>query len=355
MKKIVTLSGDGIGTEIMAPALEVLQAVAEKYSFDYETTEMPIGGIAIDTTGEPLPTTTLESARNADAVLLGAVGGPKWADSPKRPEEGLLSIREELGLFANLRPAVVYSQLKSASPLKEEILGDNLDILVVRELTGGIYFGKSGRSVSEDDEYAFDTEEYTKSEIQRIAHVAFKAAQGRKKKLTSIDKANVLESSRLWRKTVNEISGDYPDVTVEHMYVDNGSMQLVRNPNQFDVILTNNIFGDILSDEASQITGSIGMLASASTREDGFGMYEPIHGSAPDIAGKNIANPMAMILSVAMMFRYSFNREDIAAEIESAVEKTLEIGIRTADIAQESEKITGTKEVGKIIVSYIKG
>ena len=314
-----------------------------------------IGGSAIDACGDPLPGATLKTCRESDAVLLGAVGGPKWEGLPgdKLPEAGLLRIRSELGLFANLRPAVIYESLKDASPLKAEIIGDNVDILVVRELTGGIYFGKRGRTERGTGcEEAYDTESYSAAEIERIARLAFETALGRRRKVTSIDKANVLESSRLW-KVVTKVSKEYPDVRLNHMYVDNAAMQLVMNPGQFDVIVTSNMFGDILSDEASIITGSIGMLPSASLGSGTFGLYEPIHGSAPDIAGQDKANPIATILSAAMMLRYSLGKDDLAALVENAVKNILDKGYRTPDIAQTGAKVVGTCEMGKIIIKEI--
>ena len=303
---ITLLRGDGIGPEIVAEAVKVLDAAGQRFGFRCAYTDALLGGCAIDATGNPLPGETVEACLASDAVLLGAVGGYKWDTLPggQRPEAGLLGIRAALGLFANLRPAKIYGPLKSACPLREDIIGDSMDVMVVRELTGGIYFGERGRKTVNGVQAAYDTEMYTVPEIERIARVAFDSARKRNKKVHSIDKANVLESSRLWRETVIRIAKDYPDVELNHMYVDNAAMQLVRNPKQFDVILTSNIFGDILSDEASQIAGSIGMLASASMGEGTRGLYEPIHGSAPDIAGKNLANPLATILSAAMMLRY---------------------------------------------------
>ena len=304
--KITLLKGDGIGPEIVNQAVKVLDCAAEKFGFGVTYDEALLGGCAIDATGVPLPDETVAKCKASDSVLLGAVGGPKWDSQPgnNRPEAGLLGIRGALGLFANLRPSVIFGPLKSASPIKDEIIGGNLDVMIVRELTGGIYFGERGRKEVNGQPAAWDTEMYTVGEVERIARVAFDLAMKRNKKLTSVDKANVLESSRLWRETVKRVAEDYPEVELNHMYVDNCAMQLVRNPRQFDVILTSNIFGDILSDEASMIAGSIGMLASASLSGSKLGLYEPIHGSAPDIAGQNIANPLATILSVAMMLRY---------------------------------------------------
>lgn len=350
---VTLLRGDGIGPEVVSAALDVLKAVQNRFGFDVVYQDAQLGGIAIDRTGEPLPQETIDLCKKSDAVLLGAVGGPKWDTLPgdKRPEKGLLGIRSALGLFANLRPAIIYRSLRHASPLKDEILGDSLDMLVVRELTGGIYFGERGRLEKEGQLAAYDTEMYTVAEIERIARVAFEAAQKRKKQICSVDKANVLESSRLWRETVIRIAHDYPDVELSHMYVDNAAMQLVRNPKQFDVILTSNIFGDILSDEASQITGSIGMLPSASLSQGTLGLYEPIHGSAPDIAGKNIANPLACILSAAMMLRYSLGENEAADAIEHAVNAVLNAGHRTVDLDPNGR--IGTKEMGQRIANAL--
>lgn len=351
MYRVTVLPGDGIGPEIVKPAIEVLKKTAKKYDFEVEIAEELIGGIAIDKTGVPLPDKTVESCKNSNAVLLGSVGGPKWdgrADGI-RPEQGLLGIRQKLDLFANLRPAIVYKALKDSSPLKPAILGDGLDIMIVRELTGGIYFGKSGRDREGSVVSAFDTEKYTVPEIERIAHVAFEIAEKRNKKLCSVDKANVLESSRLWRETVIRVATEFPDVELSHMYVDNAAMQLIRDPHQFDVVLTNNIFGDILSDAASQITGSIGMLPSASLGKDSIGLYEPIHGSAPDIAGKDIANPIATVLSIAMMLDYSLGQPQAARDIENAVNDIINSGARTADLGGK----IGTKEMGKMILDRI--
>ncbi len=349
---IAVLPGDGIGPEVVEQAVKVLDAVAQKYGHEFRTQEALIGGCAIDACGEPLPRETLEICKKCDAVLLGAVGGDKWDSLPgdKRPEAGLLGIRAGLGLFANLRPAVIYNALKDASPLKDDIIKDGIDIMVVRELTGGIYFGKRGRTDMGDmGEAAFDTEVYSVYEVERIARKAFEIAMNRRKIVTSVDKANVLESSRLWREVVIRVSREYPEVTLNHMYVDNASMQLVRKPEQFDVIVTSNMFGDILSDEASMITGSIGMLPSASLGNGNMGLYEPVHGSAPDIAGCNKANPLATILSAAMMLRYSFGLEEEARAVENAVNKVLDKGYRTADIASEGTKIVGTSEMGQLV------
>lgn len=351
---IAVIHGDGIGVEIVNASLKVLEKIEEKYNVKFNKRNALLGGAAIDVTGVPLPKETIKICKESQAVILGSVGGPKWDSLPgdKRPEKALLGIREALGLYANLRPAKVYDALKDACPLKDSIVSEGVDLLVVRELTGGIYFGRRGREKGNVD-FAYDTESYDVNEIKRITHVAFKSARQRKGKVTLVDKANVLESSRLWREVVNEIHKEYIDVELEFMYVDNAAMQLVRKPSQFDVILTNNIFGDILSDEASMITGSIGMLPSASVREDSFGMYEPIHGSAPDIAGKNIANPLAQILSVAMMLRYSLNMKEAAEDIERAVEEVLKDGYRTVDIYAEGMKKVGTKEMGELVVSKL--
>ena len=348
--KITLLKGDGIGPEIVNQAVKVLDKAAEKFDFTVEYDEALLGGCAIDATGVPLPQETIDKCKASDSVILGAVGGPKWDNQPgnNRPEAGLLGIRGALGLFANLRPSVIFGPLKSASPIKDEIIGDNMNVLIVRELTGGIYFGERGTKLVDGEPAAWDTEMYSVPEIERIARVAFDIAMKRRKKVTSVDKANVLESSRLWRKTVIEVSKDYPEVELNHMYVDNCAMQLVRNPKQFDVIVTSNIFGDILSDEASMIAGSIGMLASASLSEGKLGLYEPIHGSAPDIAGLGIANPLATILSVAMMLRYSLNQNKAADAIEAAVSKVLETH-RTPDIYEEGLTKVSCEEMGDLV------
>lgn len=353
--KIAVIPGDGIGVDITAEALKVMNKVAAKYDTKLNFTEVKAGGVAIDEFGTPLPEKTLEVCKNSDAVLLGAVGGPKWDVLPgdQRPEKALLGLRGGLGLYANLRPAKVYNILKSASPLKNSIIDEGVDLLVVRELIGGIYFGDRGRRQDNGVNAAYDTEAYNVEEIKRIAHVAFKSAMKRRKKVTSVDKANILESSRLWRETVIEVAKEYPEVELNHLYVDNTAMQLVRKPSQFDVILTSNMFGDILSDEASMITGSIGMLASSSLREDSFGMYEPIHGSAPDIAGMDLANPLAQILSGAMLLEYSLNMPEAARDIEAAVESVLNKGYRTGDIYTEGTKKVGTKEMGRLVLEEI--
>ncbi len=335
---IAVIKGDGIGPEVVTEALKVLKKVGSVYGHTFSFTDVLMGGIAYDKTGSPLPEETIEICKQSDSVLLGAVGGPKWDSLPgdKRPEAGLLGIRKALNLYANIRPAVLFPALKDASPLREDLVKNGINIYVVRELTGGIYFGERGRRQGKMGEEAYDTDCYSIEEIRRIAKVAMEAAQKRNKKVTSIDKANVLENSRLWREVVHEVAKDYPDVTVTDMLVDNAAMQLVKNPAQFDVVLANNMFGDILSDEAAQITGSIGILPSSSRGDGTCGLYEPIHGSAPDIAGKNIANPIATILSVAMMLRDSFGLGDEAKAVENAVDAVLNAGLRTADLAKEN-------------------
>lgn len=352
--KIVTIPGDGIGPDITKEALVVLDTIGKKYNHTFTYEEVLAGGIAIDKTGESLPKETLEKCKAADAIILGAVGGPKWDHlaGGDRPERALLGIRAELGLFANLRPAVLHKQLKDACPLKPEIIGDHLDLLIVRELTSGIYFGERGR-VAEDDS-AYDIEYYSREEITRVLHVGFDAAMKRDKNVVVVDKANVLETSRLWREVTKEVAKEYPEVTYSHMYVDNAAMQLIRNPKQFDVMITTNLFGDILSDAASMLTGSIGMLASASLGKGSLGMYEPIHGSAPDIAGQDKANPIATILSVAMMLKYSFNLNKEASAIEDAVSKVLDQGYRTSDIMSEGKILIGTQEMGRRISQMIE-
>ena len=350
-RNIAVVKGDGIGPEVVDEALKVLNRVAEKWGHKFNYEFVLAGGAAMDEFGDPLPKETLETCKRSHAVILGALGGPKW-DNPangRRPETGLLELRGGLGLFANLRPAILYDPLKEACPLKDSIIEGGLDILIVRELTGGIYFGEKGKG----EDFAFDTEKYTKKEVDRIAKVAFDIALKRGKKLCSVDKANVLESSRFWRKCVLGVSEEYKGVELSHMYVDNAAMQLVRNPRQFDVIVTSNMFGDILSDEASMITGSIGMLPSASLGEDNRGMYEPIHGSAPDIAGQGIANPLATILSISMMLKYSFSLLEEAKEIEDAVLKVLEQGYRTKDIMSEGMTLVSTSEMGDLVAKNI--
>lgn len=354
-KKILLLPGDGIGPEVFAPVRGILEHIVKSGQVALEWEEGLIGGIATDRTGYPLPPETLEKADRSDAVLLGAVGGPKYDTLPyeKRPERALLGIREHLGAFANLRPARLFPELAASSTLKPEVISD-LDLVVVRELTGGIYFGKP-RGIFEEGgiRRGVNTETYTEPEIVRILRVAFDLARKRRKRVTSVDKANVLESSALWREVAVSVHKDYPDVELSHMYVDNAAMQLVRNPKQFDVLVTGNLFGDILSDEAAQLTGSIGMLASASIGGK-TGLYEPIHGSAPDIAGKDMANPLAMILSLALLFRYSLDREDLAESIESAVRTVLKDGVRTVDIQGEgTKKIVGTREMGERVFSAL--
>lgn len=348
---IALLKGDGIGPEIVNSAVRVLETVGEKFGHQFIFTEYDIGGIAIDKHGVPLPEETVKGCLASDSVLLGAVGGPKWDTLPgnMRPEKALLGIRSAMNLFTNLRPAKLYPALKSECPLREDIVDGGFDIMIVRELTGGIYFGDRGMRDGKYGEEAYDTECYSRMEIERIARVAFEAARKRNKKLTSIDKANVLESSRLWRRVVHEVGLEYPDVECADMLVDNAAMQLVRCPSQFDVIVTSNMFGDILSDEASQITGSIGMLPSASLGDTTRGLYEPIHGSAPDIAGKNVANPIATILSGAMMLLYSFGLAKESNTIVDAVDKVLLMGYRTADLAHGKESLSTTEMTDKII------
>ena len=338
VKNIALLRGDGIGPEIVDSAVAVLEKVAEKFGHTFNFTPYLIGGAAIDETGIPLPQETIDGCLASDSVLLGAVGGPKWDTMPAaiRPEKGLLGIRSAMGLYTNLRPAKLYPALKDECPLRADIVAQGFDLMMVRELTGGIYFGERGRREGAYGPEAWDTEAYSVMEVERIARAAFEAARKRRKNVISIDKANVLETSRLWRETVHRIAEEYPDVTCTDMLVDNAAMQLVRRPSQFDVVVTSNMFGDILSDEASQITGSIGMLASASLGETTRGLYEPIHGSAPDIAGQDKANPIATVLSAAMMLRYAFDMMDEADCIEAAVDKVLEDGVRTADIVGNS-------------------
>jgi 3-isopropylmalate dehydrogenase len=357
-KKILILPGDGIGPEIVAEAVKVLACLRDDYGLDITMDEALVGGAAIDATGGPLPEATLALAREADAVLLGAVGGPKWEPLPIaiRPEKGLLGLRAGLGLFANLRPAILYPQLAAASSLRPEVVS-GLDIVIVRELTGDIYFGQPrGTHVREDGQrVGINTMIYSESEIRRICRVAFDIARQRGKRLCSVDKANVLECTELWREVATEVGAEYPDVALSHMYVDNCAMQLVRNPKQFDVIVTGNIFGDILSDEASMLTGSIGMLPSASLDEHGKGMYEPIHGSAPDIAGQGVANPLATILSLAMMLRYSLSDAAGAERIDRAVTRVLDQGLRTADIMSTGMRRVSTSEMGDAVVAALGG
>ncbi len=352
VKKIAVLPGDGIGPEVVGEALKVLKKTEELFGYQFETESALFGGIAIDERGTPLPQDTLEICRSADAVLLGAVGGPKWDNNSKelRPETGLLGIRKALGLFSNIRPAVIFDCLKDASTLKPEVL-EGTDLIVVRELTGGIYFGEKFRRDGANGQEAVDTCVYNVNEIERIVRQGFEIAQKRRKKLASVDKANVLETSRLWREVVNRIAPEYPDVELEHILVDNCAMQLLRRPSSFDVIVTENMFGDILSDEAAMLTGSIGMLSSASLGEGSFGLYEPVHGSAPDIAGQGVANPIATVLSVALMLRLTFGYADAADSIERAVKNVLDAGHRTGDIAVDRSKAIGTTAMGDLIVA----
>ena len=358
-KNIAVIRGDGIGPEIVDEAIKVLNAVSKKYNHTFNYQYILMGGCSIDEYGVPLTDEAIEIAKNSDAVLLGSIGGdtntsPWYKLEPNlRPEAGLLKIRKELGLFANLRPAYLYSELRDACPLKKEISKDGFDMIIVRELTGGLYFGERSTEEIDGQLVAHDNLIYTESEIRRIAIRAFDIAMKRGKKVTSVDKANVLDTSRLWRKVVNEVSKDYPEVQLEHMLVDNCAMQIVMNPKQFDVILTENMFGDILSDEASMVTGSIGMLSSASLREDKLGMYEPSHGSAPDIAGKNIANPIATILSAAMLLRYSFDMDEEADAIEKAIVKVLEEGYRSVDLMSEGKQEVSCSKMGDLIVERL--
>jgi len=356
MYKILVLPGDGVGTEVVREALKVLKKVESMAHLKFETKEAVVGGASIDANGVPITDEVLKTAKDSDAVLLGAVGGSKWdqLDYKVRPEQALLRLRKELGLYANLRPAVIDSSLIDVSPLKKEIV-EGVDILVVRELTGGIYFGKPKGVAKNPDgtERAFNTEEYSTHEVERIALKAFELARKRKRKVTSVDKANILESSELWRRVVTQIGKRFPDVQLNHMYVDNCAMQLIRNPKQFDVIVTTNLFGDILSDEAAMLTGSIGMLPSASLG-DHHALYEPVHGSAPDIAGKNQVNPVATILSVAMMLKYTFQLYDLAHAVEQAVKDVLKEGHRTLDIAQNGKQTVSTNRMGDLIVERIK-
>lgn len=353
---ILVISGDGIGPEVTAGGKKVLEAIAKKHQLDFQFDEALLGHVAIEATGEPLPDETLEKAKNSDAILFGAIGHPKYDNDPSlkvRPEQGLLKIRKELGLYTNIRPIKLFDELIHASSLKPEILKGS-DILFFRELTGGIYFGQP-RQRTEDGETAFDTMIYSKYEVRRIAHKAFQAAQKRRKLVHSVDKANVLASSRIWRETVNEVAQEYPDVELRHTFIDAAAMMLIKDPKQFDVVVTGNLFGDVLTDEASQIAGSMGMLASASVG-DKTGIYEPIHGSAPDIAGKNLANPLASILSVALLLDIAFGLKEPANEVITAVEKTLKDGWRTVDIADDStekSKILGSKEMGEKVAEMI--
>ncbi|AIR04718.1 3-isopropylmalate dehydrogenase [Cedecea neteri] len=353
---IAVLPGDGIGPEVMAQALKVLDAIRHRFDLRISTSTYDVGGAAIDRHGSPLPPATVEGCEQADAILFGSVGGPKWEHLPPagQPERGaLLPLRKHFKLFSNLRPARLYQGLEEFCPLRADIAANGFDILCVRELTGGIYFGQpKGREGSGMHEKAYDTEVYHRFEIERIARIAFESARKRRSKVTSIDKANVLQTSLLWREIVNEIAKEYPDVSLSHMYIDNATMQLIKDPSQFDVLLCSNLFGDILSDECAMITGSMGMLPSASLNEQGFGLYEPAGGSAPDIAGKNIANPIAQILSLALLLRYSLNAEEAAQAIESAINRALEEGHRTGDLAREGNAIS-TDEMGDIIARYV--
>ena len=357
--KIALIPGDGIGPEIVAEARKVLDKVCEKYSHKFSYTEVLLGGASIDAHGVPLTEEAIVQAKASDAVLMGSIGGdaktsPWYKLEPsRRPEAGLLAIRKALNLFANLRPAYLYNELRDACPLRDEIIGDGFDMIIVRELTGGLYFGARKTTEENGVRTAVDTLSYNENEIRRIAIKAFEIARKRRNKVTSVDKANVLDSSRLWRSVVEDVAKDYPDVTLEHMLVDNCAMQLVRDPKQFDVILTENMFGDILSDEASMVTGSIGMLSSASLNETKFGLYEPSHGSAPDIAGQDKANPIATILSAAMMLRFSLDMDKEADAVEAAVQKVLTEGYRTGDIMSEGCKLVGTKEMGDLIAAAL--
>jgi 3-isopropylmalate dehydrogenase len=353
--KIAVVAGDGIGPDIIREAKKTLDRIGEVFGHRFFFEDLLAGGCAFDACGTPLPEETVTACKRADAVLLGAVGGPKWDNLPghQRPEQALLGLRKQLGLFANLRPAILFPELADACLLRKEAVEGGLDIMVVRELTGGIYFGEKGTKETEFGLAAYDVEIYSEEEVRRIAVVAFELAMKRSRKLTSVDKANILESSRLWRRVVNEVAPTYPEVKLSHMYVDNAAMQLVRDPRQFDVIVTSNLFGDILSDEASMITGSIGMLPSASLNVENFGMYEPIHGSAPDIAGQNIANPMATILSVGMMLRYTFGLSKEADAIEAAVRSVLRQGYRTQDLMSQGMQAMGTEEAGDRIAAEI--
>ena len=356
MSKILILPGDGIGTEIVDQAVKVINSLNSNHEMGMTLVNGLIGGIAYDETGSPLPDETIKTAKSCDSILLGAVGGPKWEalERDLRPERGLLGIRSELDLFSNLRPAILYPQLASASSLKTEIVS-GLDLMIVRELVGGIYFGKPrGIEIRDGERFGINSATYYESEIARIGHSAFQISQKRGKRVCSVDKSNVLEVSELWREVMEEVSSSYPDVTLSHMYVDNAAMQLVRDPKQFDVMVTSNLFGDVLSDCAAMLTGSIGMLPSASLDKNNFGMYEPIHGSAPDIAGKDIANPLATILSVSMMLRYSLNQVELADKINLAVSEVLDKGYRTKDISAAGDKVIGTEEMGDLIVRALE-
>lgn len=354
-KTIAIIKGDGISPEIVSEAMGVLDTVAAKFGHTFTYVDAPMGGCAIDAFGVPLPDSSLETCLKADSVLLGAVGGPKWDDQPSanRPERGLLKLRGAMKLYTNVRPARMFSELSDACPLRSDIAARGIDFVVVRELIGGVYFGEHRTEEADGEQKATDIMAYSEHEIRRVAHVAFQMAQKRRKRVTSIDKANVLDTSRLWRRIVTEVAKEYPDVELLHMYVDNAAMQIVRDPSQFDVIVTENLFGDILSDEASQITGSIGMLPSASLAQGNFGMYEPVHGSAPDIAGQDKANPMATILSAAMMLRYTFGLGQEADAIENAVKSVLDQGYRTPDLFAGEGTLVGTAEMGRRIAEAI--
>ena len=353
---IATIPGDGVGPEVTAAAVATLETVGAVFGHEFAFVEVPAGGRAIDELGSPLPDRTLETCRASDAVFLGAVGGPRWdrLEGEMRPESGLLKLRKGLGVYANIRPSFLHPALKDACPLRPEIAGPGIDIVIVRELAGGIYFGERGKRLGPMGDEAFDTECYSRMEAQRIARVAFRLAGTRRRKVTSVDKANVLQSSRLWRDAVAETAVEFPGIELGHMYVDNAAMQLIRDPRQFDVIVTTNMFGDILSDESSTLAGSIGMLPSASLGDGPPGLYEPVHGSAPEIAGKDIANPLAAILSAAMMLRHSFQREVEAAAVEKAVEAVLEKGFRTADIKTPGGRLVGTREMTRRVVEEIR-
>jgi 3-isopropylmalate dehydrogenase len=356
MSKVLILPGDGIGQEIVAQALKVIDFLNENYALDMQLVHGLVGGSAYDETGSPLPQATLDAAVQCDSILLGAVGGYQWEKLERdlRPERGLLGLRAELDLFSNLRPAILYPQLAEASTLKPEVVS-GLNLMIVRELVAGIYFGKPrGIEVRDGEKYGFNTATYFESEIRRIGHSAFKIAQLRDNRVCSVDKANVLEVCELWRETMEDVAKEYPGVELSHMYVDNAAMQLVKAPKQFDVMVTSNLFGDVLSDCAAMLTGSIGMLPSASLNKDGFGMYEPIHGSAPDIAGQDIANPLATILSVAMMLRYSLNQASLAEKIEAAVNSVLDHGYRTQDIANDGDNVVGTSKMGDLVVGKLR-
>ena len=356
MSKILILTGDGIGIEIVAQAVKVIDSLNRNHAMEMTLVNGLLGGAAYDETGSPFPDETIRIAKECDSILLGAVGGPKWESLERslRPERGLLGIRSELELFSNLRPAILYPQLASASSLKNEIVS-GLDLMIVRELVGGIYFGEPrGVEIKNGERFGVNSATYYESEIARIGHSAFQIAQKRDGRVCSVDKANVLEVSELWRDVMEEVSKEYSDVKLSHLYVDNAAMQLVRDPKQFDVMVTSNLFGDVLSDCAAMLTGSIGMLPSASLDKNNFGMYEPIHGSAPDIAGKDIANPLATILSVSMMLRYSLNQAELAEKIDSAVSDVLDQGYRTKDIAGDSQKVVGTEEMGDLVVKALE-